>query len=106
LPLTLTQHASRRAQQRAMRHDQIEQMFLLSDLVTPVNKNVCALRVSRTALAEAIADGLAPAEAQRLSGRTMLLADDGAVVTLAHLHGRRARAYRQRDRRPYWKDKK
>ncbi len=31
------------------------------------------------------------------------VADDGAIVTLAHLCGRKASAYTRRDRRAYWK---
>ena len=103
MSISLTQHANRRAQQRAIRPQQIEQLFLLSDLVIPVDRHLSALRISREALRDAVANGMAPADADRLVGRTMVLADDGSIVSLAHLHGRKARAYRQRDRRPYWK---
>ncbi|MBB5730612.1 hypothetical protein [Sphingomonas prati] len=101
--LIMTRHANRRARQRGMRHVQIEQLFLLSDLASQVDRHLCAFRVSREALREAVADGLPPSEAERLAGRALLLTDSGTVVTLAHLHGGKAQMYRRRDRRPYWK---
>jgi hypothetical protein len=100
---SMTRHATRRAQQRAIRKVQIEQILLLSDTSSPVARHLNATRLSREALQEAVADGMPPAEASRLAGRTILLADDGAIVTLLHLRDSKARTYRQRDRRAYWK---
>lgn len=100
---TMTKHASRRSQQRAVRSNQLTALFRLADMSTPVDRNLTALRVSRDALFEAVFEGMAPAEADRLARRTMVLSDDGAVVTVAHLHGAKARSYRRRDRRAYWK---
>lgn len=99
----MTKHASCRSQQRAIRSAQLSDLFQLADIIVPVDRRVTALRVSRDVLHEAIAEGKAPALADRLLRRTMLLSDDGAVVTVAHMHGTKARAYRRRDRRPYWK---
>ncbi len=104
--LAMTIHAARRAQQRAIKRTQIEQLFLLSDTSSRVDRHLNALRLSRSALQEAMADGMPPAEADRLAGRTIVIADDGAIVTLAHLHGSKSRAYRRRDRRAYWKGAK
>lgn len=106
IDLAMTQHATRRAQQRSIRRVQIEQLFLLSDISSRVDRNLGALRMSRTALKEALADGLPPAQADRLAGRTLVLADDGAIVTLTHLHGSKSGSYRRRDRRAYWKSAK
>ncbi len=103
---TMTIHATRRSQRRAIKRPQIEQLFLLSDTSSRVDRHLSALRLSRSALQEAMADGMPPAEADRLAGRTIVLADDGAIVTLAHLHGSKSCAYRRRDRRAYWKGAK
>ena len=104
--LAMTRHATRRAQQRSIKRSQIEQIFLLSDMSSQVDRHLGALRLSRGALKEAVADGMPPAQADRLAGRTLVLADDGAIVTLAHLYGSKSGAYRRRDRRPYWKSAK
>lgn len=106
IDLAMTRHATRRAQQRAINRLQIEQLFLLSDMSSRVDRHLGALRLSRGALTEALADGMPPAQADRLAGRTLVLADDGAIVTLAHLHGSKSGAYRRRDRRAYWKSAK
>ena len=98
----MTHHASRRSQQRGLRAFQIEALLDLADLCVPVGRNLNALRLSRDALNDAIADGLSPAIAANLERRAIVLADDGAIVTVAHLHGAKSRAYRRRDRRPYW----
>jgi hypothetical protein len=99
----MTKHACRRSQQRAVRNSQVAGLFHLADLSAPVDRKMTALRVSRDALHEAIAEGMAPADADRLGRRVIVLSDDGAVVTVAHLHGEKARSYRRRDRRAYWK---
>jgi hypothetical protein len=103
---TMTHHATCRGQQRAARRGQVEQLFLLSDISSSVDRHLSAIRLSRAALQEAVADGLPPGQAERLQGRSMILSDDGAVVSLVHLHGRRSANYKRRDRRPYWKGAK
>jgi hypothetical protein len=100
---TMTKHACHRSQQRSISSSQLTTLFSLADMAIPVDRHLTAFRVSRMALSEAIADGMLPAEADRLARRTMVLSDDGAVVTVAHLHGTKARSYSRRDRRPYWK---
>ena len=98
-----TKHATTRSQQRGFGRDQVERLIELADLVTPVSRGAAALRVSRSAIAEAVAEGLCSKAAARLAGRVAVLADDGAIVTVAHLCGRKAKAYKRRDRRPFWK---
>lgn len=100
---TMTKHARRRSQQRAFRNSQIAALFGLADLSVPVDRHLSALRFSRTALSEAVADGMAPADADRLARRTMVVSDDGAILTVAHLHGPKSRKYCRRDRRAYWR---
>jgi hypothetical protein len=100
----LTRHAERRCQQRGFRSVQLTAFREIADLCVPVGRGLSALRCSRDALREAVSDGMAPADADRFAGRVMILADDGAVVTVAHLHGRKAWTYRRRDRRPFWRD--
>ena len=99
----ITKHANKRRQQRGFRSADLANLFSLADLDVPVSKGACAIRMSRSALAEALADGLRPAAAERLTRGVMVLADDGAVVTMAHLHGRKSKSYTRRDRRPFWK---
>ena len=102
----MTNHACRRSQQRSVSSEQLSALFWLTDMATPVDRRLTAHRISRNALFEAVADGMAPAIADRLIRRAMVLSDDGAVVTVATLHGTKAQSYRRRDRRPYWKGSK
>ena len=97
--LNWTKHAVTRSQQRGFGRMQVETLCQLADLFTPVARGADAFRVSRKALAEAVAEGLCRKDADRLSGRVAVVADDGSIVTLAHLAGRKARAYKRRDRR-------
>ena len=99
-----TKHATVRMQQRGFCHQQVARLVDFADLYTPVGRALGALRVSRSALAEAVADGmLRQADADRLSRRAVVMAEDGAIVTLAHLCGRKSASYERRDRRAYWR---
>ena len=100
---TFTRHATERMQQRGFCRDQVGMLVDLADLYTPIGRAMGALRVSRSAVAEAVADGLSGAAAERLGKRVAVVADDGAIVTLTHLFGRKAASYRRRDRRAYWR---
>lgn len=99
-----TKHATARMQQRGFGHQQVARLVDLADLYTPIGRAMGALRVSRSALAEAVAEGTLPqADADRLSRRAVVMAEDGAIVTLAHLCGRKSASYKRRDRRAHWR---
>ena len=97
-----TKHSSERIQQRGFTKCQITNLLELSDLTTAVDRNLSAMRVSRLALEEAVADGLPRAAAERLCGRVIIFSDDGFLVSIAHLRGRKS-AYKRRGRRAFWK---
>ena len=104
--LNYTKHATHRMQQRGIRRHQVERLIDLADLYIPVGRALGAIRISRPAIAEAVADGwLCRAEAERLKRRAVLIADDGEIVTVAHLYGRKSASYTRRERRNHWGQK-
>ena len=98
-----TKHATERMQQRGTRNESVLNLIELSDVTTPVGRRLHGLRISRRALDEAMADGLPPSEAARLDRLVAIVSEDGALVSVANLHGRKSTAYRRRDRRAYWR---
>lgn len=97
-----TRHGEARMQQRGFTKISAEMLMQLADIATPIGRNLDALRMSHKALAEAVADGLPRAAADRLAKRCAVIANDGAIVTLVHVHGAKSRSYKRRDRRAYW----
>ena len=98
-----TKHSEARIRQRGLRASQVQRLVELADLDVSVGPNATAIRLSRKASAEAIADGLSPAVIEKLTGKAVVLADDGAIITVAHLYGRKSSSYTRRDRRAYWR---
>lgn len=99
----LTRHATQRASQRGVTRAAIGHLWSLSDQEIPVAADLHACSISRAAIAEAIADGARPADMARLARLALVEAADGAIVTVARIHGRKGRHYRRRIRR-YWRD--
>lgn len=97
----LTLHAKVRANQRGVSDRRLLSLLVIADIAVPVGRDLHAHRVSRGALAEAIAEGLSPSDADRLSNIAVVEADNGAIVTVAPVHGRKGRHYRRRSRR-HW----
>ena len=93
---TVSRHADIRAGQRGVSQQRLEALLYLADLEVPVGRNISARRLSRDALSSALAEGWPPATAGRLQRMFLVEADDGTVVTVGHLYGRRSRAYRRR----------
>lgn len=99
----LTKHAQMRMQQRGVKDLRMEILRNLADLELPVGRGLHAMRLSQRALSEARAQGLSAQEADRLQRMVLVESADGALVTVAHLHGGKAKAYTRRDRRKFWR---
>lgn len=99
---TITKHATARANQRGVPHRRLEALLAVADLEVAVGRGLHARRASRRALLEAIADGLPPALAGHLSNLAVVEADNGSVVTVAHIHGRAGQHYKRRTR-SHWR---
>ena len=101
--LRWTKHAATRMQQRGFTKMTAELLVVHSDLVTPLGRNLVGFRMSHQAVDEAVDNGLPRAIAERLVRRCAVVADDGAILTLVHVHGTKSGAYKRRDRRAFWK---
>ena len=97
----LTRHAEVRANQRGITKRRLESLLSIADIDVAVGRHLHARRASRSAIAEAIQEGLSPSDAERLSRIALIQADDGAIVTVAPVHGRKGRHYRRRLHR-FW----
>lgn len=86
----------------ARAHAAIGRLWLLADREVPVAASLSARSLSKSAIAEAIADGFSPSEVDRVRRLALVVSGDGAVVTVASIHGRKGRHYQRRMRR-YWK---
>ncbi|MFC4595532.1 hypothetical protein [Sphingobium tyrosinilyticum] len=95
----ISQHAKVRASQRGFTKCRLTLAIRYADMFVSVGRDLNASRLSRHALAEAMADGIPPAEAERLKRLTIIEADDGAVVTVAVPYGKKGRHYKRRMRR-------
>lgn len=102
MDVCLTMHARKRAQQRGIRSEQMRILTAFADTDVKVARSLHAMRTSRRALAEARAEGLPAAAIDRLSGIVLVESAGGALVTCAHLIGRRSGVYR-RPRRKFWR---
>jgi hypothetical protein len=80
--LDLSGHALSRAQQRGVRRSWIELLLGRFDVERPVGDGCHAISCSRRALAQAIDDGVAPGEIERLARLVLIVASDGTVVTV------------------------
>lgn len=103
MQLATTKHAEHRMRQRGIRDDQVSILASLADIDVPVGRSLYALRLSRKALVEAQAEGLKVGTADRLRRMVLVESSDGALVTVAHLHGPKSRAYRRDDHRKFWR---
>ena len=98
-----TKHAGVRMRQRGVRDYQVLAIANLADLEVRVGRHLHAMRLSPCALAEAASEGLSQQQMDQLRRLVIVEAADGALVTVAHLHGRKSKAYRRRDRRKFWR---
>lgn len=103
MQIIATKHAGKRMRQRGIRNEQVLAVAQLADIDVPVGRSLHAMRMSRHAIAEAAAEGLSASEFDRLRHMVLVESADGALVTVAHLHGRKSRAYSRRDRRKFWR---
>lgn len=100
----ITRHARVRMQQRGIKHTRLASVLEYADLSNPVSRHLSAIRVSKRAVQEAIADGVDPQEMKRAFRMVVINSVDGALVTCANVHGRKAKNYTRRERQNYWKD--
>ena len=99
----LTRHAQVRANQRGVTKHRLASLLRFADIDVAVGRHLHARRVSRCGIAVAIQEGLAPSDAERLSRIAVIVADDGAVVTVAPVYGCKGRHYGRRMRR-FWQE--
>lgn len=99
----LSRHAEARANQRGIRQASLETLLDLADFAKPVARGLTVLRASNRSLAFALSEGIDPSTVARLRKLAIVQADDGTLVTCAHIHGRKAKGYLCRDRRKSWR---
>jgi len=86
--LTLTRHATIRAQQRGVPHGVLNALIAHADLEAPVGSGCTVLRFSRERLMDRDLRAALGATADRLGSLAIVLSDDtGEVVTVLHDHG-------------------
>lgn len=100
----MTQHVSLRARQRGVTNARLHMAVLLADCSGMVGRSLLAVRVSRDALLAAREEGWPPHDLDRLKRLVVVESADGALVTCAHLHGRKSRGYTRSQRRKFWRD--
>jgi len=98
----ISRHARARANQRGVTNRRLAQLISYADVIVSVGHNLSACHLSRRAVEAAIHDGLPPSQIERLSRLAIIEADDGTIVTVAAIHGRKGRHYKRRMRR-FWK---
>jgi hypothetical protein len=102
--MSLTEHARIRINQRGIHSADLDTFMHLADIARPVDRGLTVHRISRQALAAARGEGMAATLLERIGSLALIEASDGAIVTCAHIHGRKSQAYRQRDRRKFWRN--
>lgn len=80
--LPLSTHAVVRCQQRGVSHEVLDLLFERFDVERNVGRGCHAISCSREALALARRSGVAAALIERLAGVVVIIAPDGAVVTV------------------------
>jgi hypothetical protein len=94
--VVLTQHAKLRMRQRGVKLEILRTLMSLSDRAVCVGRGCVALTISRDGLAELKADGVPPAILDAVRRNTVVVGDDGSVLTVAkHFDGRKGRSYRR-----------
>ena len=92
--LQLTQHASRRANQRGVPHGVIAHLLNHADVETRVGRGCVALSWSRRRLADRDVKRSVGRDLDRLRNLAVVCdPEDGAILTVLHEHGARARRY-------------
>lgn len=95
----LSAHGRARARQRGLTGSMIAALAAAGDRIVPVGTGCVAVSISRAGHAEACAEGLPPSVADRLKGKTMVVAEDGTIVTLLVRQRVRGRSYFGRGQR-------
>lgn len=97
VPIRFTQHAQRRAHQRAARASVIELVLKHADTCIPVGNGCQCFSLSDHALSAISPSELPPAERDRARGLAVLTDANGTtVITVLRPKGRRGRRYRHR----------
>jgi hypothetical protein len=94
--LSLTRHASVRAQQRGVPHRVINALATWADVEIPVGGGCVALSLSRRQMSDRGLRASLGAELDRLAGVALVADETGAVVTVLHdCGGAGGRRYRR-----------
>ena len=87
--ISTTRHARQRCQQRGIRPALLEAVITHSDIERPAGGGALMVSVSKAKAEKLNLD-------DRLRHCCVVLADDGAVITVAHFHGtRRGKSWRR-----------
>lgn len=101
--MQLSRHAEARSNQRGISQASLLALMEIADFAKPVARGLTVLRATGRSLAFAAGDGFDPATIASLRKLIVVQAEDGTLVTCAHLHGRKAKSYLRRERRKFWR---
>lgn len=79
-PINTTRHARQRCQQRGIRPRLLEAVLAYSDVERPAGSGALIVSVSKAQAQELNID-------DRLGRCCVVLSDDGAIITVGHIHG-------------------
>jgi len=88
-PINATRHARQRCQQRGIRPGLLEAVLAHSDVERPAGSGALIVSVSKDQAQKLNVD-------DRLGRCCVVLSDDGAIITVGHVHGaRRGKSWRR-----------
>lgn len=91
-PINTTRHARQRCQQRGIRLGLLEAVLVHSDVERPAGSGALIVSVSKAQAQKLNID-------DRLGRCCVVLSDDGAIITVGHVHGTQRGKFWRRGRR-------